>query len=219
MAVWHRIDPSRTALPLGDDPSEAWARYALGANVLCVRGDDGRPSTVSKCFTFRDWIRTGRPRPPTVSDLDYHLTTLFPPIRPRGYLELRMIDAQPDDQWAVPLGVCAALTQDAQAFELAVAAAEPLLRHPLSWSKTDHWLRAAKYGLSDPLIGEAAKTCFRAAYDALPRIGVSGRARERLADFICRYVERNRCPADDALDRSRNPSGWRGKHLPTRWAE
>ena len=41
-------------------------------------------------------------RPPG-SDLSYHLSTLFPPVRPRGHLEVRVIDAQPGDGWIVPL--------------------------------------------------------------------------------------------------------------------
>ncbi len=49
-------------------------------------------------------------RPPVQADLDYHLTTLFPPVRPRGHLELRMIDAQSGpDGWLVPLAVATAL--------------------------------------------------------------------------------------------------------------
>ena len=48
-------------------------------------------------------------RPPTAGDLEYHLSTLFPPVRPRGHFELRMIDAQPGDGWVVPLAVASAL--------------------------------------------------------------------------------------------------------------
>ena len=34
-------------------------------------------------------------------DLAEHLTTLFPPVRPRGYLELRTVDALDDSRWPV----------------------------------------------------------------------------------------------------------------------
>ena len=48
-------------------------------------------------LTFAEWIEDGHELGwPTLDDLDYHLTTLFPPVRPRGWLELRMIDALPD---------------------------------------------------------------------------------------------------------------------------
>lgn len=32
---------------------------------------------------------------PTLDDLAYHVTTLFPPVRPRGFLEVSYLDAQP----------------------------------------------------------------------------------------------------------------------------
>ena len=43
---------------------------------------------------MRHWLRGDGPRAATQADLDYHLSTLFPPVRPRGFLELRVIDAQ-----------------------------------------------------------------------------------------------------------------------------
>ena len=60
--------------------------------------------------TFRDWIDCGTfavpgRDGPTVDDLAYHLTTLFPPVRARGHLEVRYIDAQPGDWWRVPVAV------------------------------------------------------------------------------------------------------------------
>ena len=54
-------------------------------------------------LSFGDWLR-GAPvadRPPTLQDLDYHLTTLFPPVRPRGYVEIRCADALPDHRLRV----------------------------------------------------------------------------------------------------------------------
>ena len=42
---------------------------------------------------------------PTVDDLAYHLATLFPPVRPKGWLELRMIDAVPDPRWQVAVAL------------------------------------------------------------------------------------------------------------------
>ena len=63
-------------------------------------------------MTFRDWLRGGGERPPTRDDLSYHLSTLFPPVRPRGHLEFRVIDAQPGDGWIVPAAVVTAALLD-----------------------------------------------------------------------------------------------------------
>lgn len=48
-------------------------------------------------------------RRPVWADLDYHLSTLFPPVRAVGHLEVRYIDAQPGDLWRVPVAAIDAL--------------------------------------------------------------------------------------------------------------
>ena len=48
-------------------------------------------------------------------DLAVHLTTLFPPVRPRGWFEVRYLDAQPWRWWPVPMAVLTALLDDAGA--------------------------------------------------------------------------------------------------------
>ena len=59
---------------------------------------------------FSAWISDGHALGrPTVDDLDYHLTTLFPPVRPGGWLELRYLDALPDPWWRVAAAVVTAL--------------------------------------------------------------------------------------------------------------
>ncbi|NUT35616.1 MAG: ergothioneine biosynthesis glutamate--cysteine ligase EgtA [Hamadaea sp.] len=191
-AVWSRLDAGRTTPVGGDDPREAWARYALDADVLCVRVDDG-PWTAPAGLTFREWIRAGRPRPPTAGDLAYHLTTLFPPVRPRGYLELRMIDAQAGGQWTVPFAVAAALLTDDRAADAAAEACEPLRTLPHLWQE------AARRGLKHPALARAAQRCFDAALDALPVLGVDAQITRRVAWFAETFTARGRCPADDVL--------------------
>ncbi|WP_338702794.1 ergothioneine biosynthesis glutamate--cysteine ligase EgtA [Streptomyces sp. Q6] len=201
--LWERIDSGRSgAPPLRAEPRAAWARHVLDAPVMCVRSDEG-PWQVPDGLSFREWIRGGAPRPPTRSDLDYHLTTLFPPVRPRGHLELRMIDAQSgDDGWLVPLAVTTALFDDPHAAETAYRAVKPLAERagPLPAPHNPLWRDAARIGLADPELREAATACFTAALDALPRFGVDEGVRRAVADFTHRYVVRGRCPADDALD-------------------
>ena len=107
--VWSRMDPGRTRPPtLGPDPREAWARYALDAELMCVRNEGSADWSAPAGLTLRDWVRgdaADRMRPPSAGDLEYHLSTLFPPVRPHGHFELRMIDAQRGDGWIVPLAV------------------------------------------------------------------------------------------------------------------
>jgi glutamate--cysteine ligase len=127
--VWAHMDPGRTRAPAENgDPRDAWAAYALDAKLMCIREPGSADWTAPAGLTFREWLRggSGTLRPPTREDLKYHLSTLFPPVRPQGHLELRMIDAQLGDGWIVPAAVVMALTSDARAAEAAMAAVEPV---------------------------------------------------------------------------------------------
>jgi glutamate--cysteine ligase len=130
------------------------------------------------------------------------MTTLFPPVRPRGHLELRMIDAQPgEDGWIVPLAVTAALFDDPDAAEVAYRTVKPLAERagPAPAPRNPLWQDAARFGLADPELREAAAVCFAAAYEALPRLGATTEVLDAVAEFTDRYVARGRCPADDLV--------------------
>ena len=179
--IWEGLDRGRTAPVVGDDPVSAWATYALDARVMLLR----KGWVPNPGMTFREWLTDGRP---DVTDLAYHLTTLFPPVRPQGWLELRMIDALPEPYWPVPIAVVTALIDDPLAADLAAEAAEPV---------ADRWREAARDGLTDPALARAARRCFGAALDALPRLGAAALV-PLVADYADRFVARGRCPADES---------------------
>jgi glutamate--cysteine ligase len=184
------MDPSRRWAPRGPDPVAAWTEYALDAPVMmCRRQGDW---LASPGFTFRDWVAgVAGVAAPTEDDLAYHLTTLFPPVRPRGWLEVRYVDAQPRRWWPVPPAVLSALVQDpiaADAVREATAAAPP------------SWEVAARQGLTHPALRRAAVRCFEAALSALPRLGADPALITLVTDYLERFVIRGRCPADDFLD-------------------
>ncbi|MGX6608483.1 ergothioneine biosynthesis glutamate--cysteine ligase EgtA [Micromonosporaceae bacterium Da 78-11] len=148
MAAWWGIDP-RVSGPPGaptDDPATTWARHALAAPLLCVRRDgdcwDPPPG-----LTLRDWAAGALPRRPTTADVDYHLSTLFPPVRPRGYLEVRYLDAQPGADWIVAVAVVTALLDDPRTTDKVLDLAAPT---------ADRWVVASRRGLADPGIHRAA---------------------------------------------------------------
>jgi glutamate--cysteine ligase len=202
--LWAGIEPGRSAAPVLDaEPRAAWADRVLDAPVMCVRGPSG-PWLVPEGLTFRRWAERGLPRPVTRDDLDYHLTTLFPPVRPRGHLELRMIDAQPgDDGWIVPLAVATALFDDAAAAETAYRTVKPLAERTAGLPAPHNplWRAAARDALADRELREAAAVCFDAALDALPRLGAAPAVLDAVGAHAERHVARGRCPADDLIDR------------------
>jgi glutamate--cysteine ligase len=225
-AIWARLDPTRTRAPAeaepavgrqpvrppAADPRSAWVEYALAAQVMCVRRGAGPDWSAPAGLTFRDWLRGAGDRPPTSADLSYHLSTLFPPVRPRGHLEFRSIDAQPGDGWIVPLAVTTALLDDPLAAQQAMAASErvwfaggPAATAPAAtgWQRGGPWWRAAQHGPAEPGIAAASRQCFEAAESALARTGAPIGVRQAVAAFAGRYVDHGRCPADDQLEAAR----------------
>ncbi|WP_250281536.1 ergothioneine biosynthesis glutamate--cysteine ligase EgtA, partial [Frankia sp. CiP1_Cm_nod2] len=196
-SLWADIDPSRTspvAAPHRPDPATAWADYLLAARIMLVRLPDGDFRLARDGSTFADWVAGAGPvaRPPTVADLRYHATTVFPPVRPRGWLELRYLDAAPAGNWPVAVAVTTALLDDPRAADTAADACEPV---------AGRWLTAATLGLRDDMLHRAARRCAGAARDALGRLGVDGALLAAVDTYLETYAEPGRCPADDLLDR------------------
>ncbi len=191
LQVWSAIDPSRTASAWAPGRGCAsWADYVLDARVMliCRSGTDFAP--LVKPLSFRRWLTQGHELGyPTAEDLDYHLTTLFPPVRPKGWLELRFLDALPPPWWPVATAVAAGLVRDPEAGARAERAADPF---------AGQWRRAARFGLADPGLASAAQECFAAAAGTLTD-GDSGLG-EAVVEYAQRFVARGRTPADERLD-------------------
>ncbi|PNH78270.1 ergothioneine biosynthesis glutamate--cysteine ligase EgtA [Arthrobacter sp. AFG20] len=200
--TWLDIDPTRTAaVPRSEDPRQAWARYALDALVLCIPSEEACWDS-PRGLTMRDWLQGRGPRPATLTDLNYHLTTLFPPVRPRGFMELRVIDAQAGHDWEPVTAIVTALMDDELAADLAADACEPLA------ALTDPVRTAARDGLTNPVLAAAAIGCAEAALMALPRLGADATTRSRAERFMERNTARGRCPAQERLDVWRRTGSW-----------
>ncbi|MEV6348201.1 glutamate-cysteine ligase family protein [Actinoplanes sp. NPDC051851] len=166
---------------IGVDPRTAWTAYVMEAPTVTGR-------------TLRERLRAGNRI--TEADLQRHLTALRPPVAARGHLELDVADRQAGQNWRVPATVATVLLDDPPAAAEAYAATAHLV------GERGLWERAARDGLTDPVLAAAARACFLAAYGALARHGADRALRDAVADFADTYVYRNRCPADDVLDRA-----------------
>ena len=195
MAVWLTLDPGRTAEPRawpGETVEQAWTRWCLDAPLMLARRPDGDWSAPPG-VTFRDWIDCGTfavpgRDGPTVDDLAYHLTTLFPPVRARGHLEVRYIDAQPGDWWRVPVAVLWALCTDGDAARAAVDACE---------GQRGRWRDAARCGMQDAALARAATQVLELALDALARSSRGRPAAPAVHAYLEHWTRRGRSPGDD----------------------
>ncbi|HVW31194.1 MAG TPA: glutamate-cysteine ligase family protein [Acidimicrobiia bacterium] len=211
--VWSVMDATRTGpvhlvpadgsgalSPAGADPAGEWLAYALAARVMMIRVSPDRFVTPSAGFdgdrlTFGAWMARGHELGwPTLDDFEYHLTTLFPPVRPKGWLELRMLDALPDPWWRVAAAVATALLEDAAAGAAALEAVGP---PPAGTGVADHWRSAARHGLAHPALRAAARAVFPAALAGLARLGADPVTMGAAEVFHDRFVLPGRCPADD----------------------
>jgi glutamate--cysteine ligase len=192
---WFAMDASRTASALRPCGRESWVDYVLDARVMLLRSGE-RYIPVARPLSFAGWIADGDAHGyPTPEDLDYHVTTLFPPVRARGWLEVRYLDALPEPSWRAAAAVVTALLEDSEAADTADRATRGL----------EHaWCAAARYGLSHPRLRAAATELFDAALDALPRVRADGTTAAACHDFADLYTRRGRSPADDVLDALRS---------------
>jgi glutamate--cysteine ligase len=170
-------------LPPGptDDPAGQWAQMAMEAPVICVRGD-GPSWAAPRGLTFDGWIADPATvgRRPTLDDLDYHLTTLFPPVRPKGYLEIRYLDAQPGSSWLTPFALLAALMARPATIDQVLDLTEPC---------SGRWLAAARDGLADPVLSQVASRVLQLGAGALDDLDLLATQQRRVLDDLALRLE------------------------------
>jgi glutamate--cysteine ligase len=171
------------------DPAAAWARYALDAPVSFVQVHDDDALAVCASVPFRQWVggtvRLGG-RAPTAADLDVHMTTLFPPVRLRGYLELRYLDMTDSRWWPAIAAVATTLMDDPVAADLATEATE---------RTAELWTEAARDGLGHAPLADSARRCLDIAASRVPVELVPA------VSDLAELVESGRCPGDLLAER------------------
>ena len=188
--IWGELDQARCGpLLAGAEPAREWADYAMAAPVMLVRDPvSGEPTPMTGAVPFGAWAAGHEDlvgRRPTADDLDYHLTTLFPPVRLRGWFEVRYLDAVPQRWWPALVALVVALLDDPAAADVATEATEPL---------ADGWTRAARDGLADPALARAARQCIQAALAAVPP------ELKAEVELYAELVESGRSPGDEFMD-------------------
>jgi glutamate--cysteine ligase len=102
--VWTDTDPDRTGIPpfVFEDGMgyERWVDYALDTPMYFVYRDGSYIDVAGQSFrAFLDGQLPGLPgEKPTLSDWSDHVTTLFPEVRLKRYLEMRGADCGASDQ-------------------------------------------------------------------------------------------------------------------------
>jgi glutamate--cysteine ligase len=151
--TWRRVDCSRTGIFASADPVREYVDFAMRAPAILL-GTEGELAQ-----PFGAWLAHGA----GVGEWKDHLGTLFPEVRPRGYLEVRSIDAVPEGWWPAAVILVTGLAYDARA----AREAGEILGQP------DRALlqRAGEVGLADPWLRQAARDLGGVAVAGARRLG------------------------------------------------
>jgi glutamate--cysteine ligase len=150
---WRALDPTRTGTFPGDDPAAEYLGFALGAHDF-LTPEEGAPARA-----FRASWEGGADRAAWRS----HLRTLFPEVRPRGYLELRSFDALPPRWLVVPLVLAVGALYEPRALVDLEAALPPPTRADL--------VHAGRVGMADPGVRARALQLYDLAVAGAERLG------------------------------------------------
>lgn len=184
--VWRELGGGRTGIFAADaDPVPEYLRFALDAPAILL------PFAPDEFLPFGEWNARGRV---TEDQWRSHLTTLFPDVRPKGFVEVRGADAVAPEWYAAPLVFLGGLVYHAPSF----AAARELVGGPDA-ALLDH---AGRAGLSDARIASVAADLFELALGGAEALGpdfIDPADLEEAREFFQAYTARSLSPADETL--------------------
>jgi glutamate--cysteine ligase len=169
--LWRTLDPSRTGITY-KEPGHVEHYLSFALNAFAMRSGGGG----QRYRTFRDWMRE-----PGVDEAEwlFHLSTLFPEVRPKEFFELRSADTIEPARLFAPVVFVTGLVYDDKS---AVSATDILgLPDPILL------LRAGSRGLKDQEVWAKATALCEFAIEGAARLGedyISVRHREEARTYF-----------------------------------
>src|SRR5579872_2863977 len=219
--IWRDTDNDRAGmLPWAFEPGmgfERWVGYALDVPMYFVKRGESYIDVAGS--SFRDFFDGKNPalpgERPTLSDWANHLSTIFPEVRLKRYLEMRGADGVPWGRLpALPAFWVGLLYDDAS-----LDAAWEIVK---SWSSCERQsLRddvprlGLKTRIKDRYVFEIAKECLALSHGGLRRRGrvdQSGRDETRHLEPLDRIIETGQVPAEEML--AKFNGAWHGSVEP-----
>jgi glutamate--cysteine ligase len=219
--IWRHTDPARSGmLPWAFEPGmgfERWVDYALDVPMYFVKRGERYIDVAGK--SFRDLMAGKLSELPgeraTISDWANHLTTIFPEVRLKRYLEMRGSDSGPARRLPALPAFWAGLLYDDNSLDAA-------------WDLVKSWSAEERQKLRDdvPKLGFKAEIRGTPLLEvtkqtlALARAGLARRNRRgrdggdetQYLDPLDELAERGATPAEELLEKYRGP--WRGSVEP-----
>lgn len=192
--TWRELDPLRTGILAGGrNPASEYLDFALRAPAIL------HPARNGSALPFAQLARTGQAG---LDDWHVHLTTLFPEVRPKSFLEIRSIDAIDPVWYAAPVVFLTGLIYHSPT----LLAANDLLGRP----DPANLQAAAQLGLADPDIATVSRDLVQLALRGATQLGppfLEHDDIETARHFFERYALAGRCPGSDALTEALRAAG------------
>jgi glutamate--cysteine ligase len=219
--IWRDTDNARAGMiPWAFEDGmgfERWVDYALDVPMYFVKRGEEYVDVAGS--SFRDFFDGRNPafpgERPTLSDWANHLSTIFPEVRLKRYLEMRGADGVPWDRLPALPAFWVGLLYDDTSLDAA-------------WDIVRRWNAGERQALRDdvPRMGfrariggrylfEIARECLTLARSGLrrrDRIDRLGRDESRHLEPLQQIIDQGRTPAEEMLEKFRGP--WQGSVEP-----
>jgi glutamate--cysteine ligase len=205
--IWTDTDKNRSGLLrfafLPDVSFAHYVEYALDVPMYFIRRDERYIDFTD--VTFRRYLEQGhRGHRATMADWELHLTTLFPEVRIKRYMEIRSADSQPPERMAALAALVKGVFYDPDCLQ----AAWDLVKG-WSWDeRMETYLSSHRDALAARVrrysLGDLAKELFQIAWEGLKRQAVlndKGEDETIHLKPIEDLLLRGKCPADLLIEK------------------
>ena len=203
--VWQNLDPLRSGTSYAKGFSrettlpeiiDGYLEFVLKAPVIRSGNSTERQN---RPIPFEVWLQNGIDQSfPDASDLESHISFLFPDVRIRKFLEIRSLDATPEGWEFVPICFYCGILYDDQSLEqaLEIVCAQR--------DSMDNFLKQCVYGLESDQLFALSKKLFRLAiegYGRLPnQFKLNGDPKDRFEEYFHHFTLRRKTFSDMQID-------------------
>jgi glutamate--cysteine ligase len=214
--IWRHTDPHRTGmLPWAFEPGMGFARwvdYALDVPMYFIKRGDHYIDVAG--HSFRDLMAGKLAVLPgeraTLSDWSNHLTTIFPEVRLKRYLEMRGADSGPRRRLASLPAFWVGLLYDDASLDAAWDLVKDWTAEERQRLRDDVPKLALRASIRGRSVRELAKDCRGIAHKGLARrarLDIGGRDESRHLETLDDIVARSVTPAEELIEKFKGPWG------------
>jgi len=191
---------------------ERWVDYALDVPMYFIKRGDRYIDVAGA--SFRDFFDGKNPalpgERPTLSDWANHLSTIFPEVRLKRYLEMRGADGVPWQQLPALSAFWVGILYDDDGLEAAWDIVKRWNAYQRQALRDDVPRLGFKARIADRYLFEIAKECMALAHHGLrrrARVNHLGQDETRYLASLDHIIDSGRTPADIMLEKFHGPWG------------